>query len=102
MRLDRKIQCPKCSGNDFRAIFESTYVYSYKIDSPKDISHKENDSLPFLFDNREQKNSKQYIECCECSSKYPCEFTMDSKHIDFTILSKAVRSDYVDKPEFLG
>lgn len=102
MQLLREIACPRCSSKNFSAKYESTYVYSYKIEPPNSAEPKEENGLSFLFDNREQKGSKQYIECLECKAQYPCEFTMDSKNIDFTILSKAIRSNYVEKPEFFG
>ncbi len=98
MKLRQDMQCPKCSGKDFTAKYESTYVYSYTIDMNDD----EADNLPFLFDNRQKKDSKQYIECNGCKAQYPCEFTMGSEHMDFTILQKAVRGNYVDDVEFWG
>ncbi|MDR5658958.1 hypothetical protein RH915_05605 [Serpentinicella sp. ANB-PHB4] len=106
MKLNSKIHCPQCEGKNFVAKYESTYVYSYKIQNPdsKEVNPviKNEEALPFLFDNREQKNASQYIECDDCGEKYPCEFTMDAKQIDFTILQKAIRSDHVDQPYFFG
>ncbi|QUH27063.1 hypothetical protein [Serpentinicella alkaliphila] len=102
MQLLREIACPKCLSKKFSVKYESTYVYSYKIEPPNSTEPKDENGLSFLFDNREQKGFKQYIECLECKTQYPCQFTMDSKNIDFTILSKAIRSNYVEKPEFFG
>lgn len=100
MNLHQTIKCPNCSGTNFVAKFESTYVYSYKIDSPE--SNTANDPVPFLFDDRKQTDSKQYIVCSDCNAKYPCEFTMDSEHVDFTILKKAIRANYTKDIEFWG
>ncbi|MCC5908903.1 MAG: hypothetical protein JJT76_00455 [Clostridiaceae bacterium] len=103
MQLHKVIQCPQCSGKSFTAKYESTYVYSYKIEPAegKEIDDGTN-TLPFLFDNRDQKNAKQYIECGDCKAQYACEFTLDSKHLDFTILQKAIRGDHAEKPGFFG
>lgn len=96
------ITCPICKGNNFRAKYEATYVYSYVIDSDAPGVKNKEEFLPFLFDNREQKEAKQYMECANCGAKFPCSFSHGNKGIDFTILQKAVRSDFVEKPEFLG
>jgi hypothetical protein len=104
LQIDKTLQCPKCSGNNFTAKFESTYVYSYKIE-PLEIKadDPEAQNLPFLFDNREKKDSTQYIVCNDCKEKYPCDFTaIGSEHIDFTIIQKAFRSHNADNPEFFG
>lgn len=100
MNLHQTIKCPHCSGTHFTAKYESTYVYSYKIDSPE--SNTADSPVPYLFDNREQTNAKQYIECNNCKTKYPCEFTMDSENVDFTILQKAIRANYTKDIEFWG
>lgn len=103
MQIDETLRCPKCSGTDFIARYESTYVYSYKIEpTENDTIDTVPDAVPFLFDDREQKGSRQYIECCSCKAKYPCEFTMDSKHVDFTIVQKAIRANYATDIEFWG
>jgi hypothetical protein len=100
MDLHQKIKCPHCQGTHFTAKYESTYVYSYKIDSPE--SNTADTPAPYLFDNREQKGNRQYIECDHCKAKYPCEFTMDSEHVDFTILQKAIRANYTEDVGFWG
>lgn len=103
MKLDKSIECPSCHGKNFTAKYESTYVYSYKINTPDNDKRTDKEGpLPFLFDNREQKGAKQYIECEECGTKYPCSFSMDSQKIDFTIVRKAIRGDHVETPEFFG
>ncbi|MDF2613248.1 MAG: hypothetical protein K0S71_1034 [Clostridia bacterium] len=103
MHLHQTLKCPKCQGENFTAKYESTYVYSYKIDLPEtDRSNTADDPVPYLFDNREQKGSTQYIECDHCKTKFPCEFTMDSKDVDFTIVQKAIRGNYVEDIGFWG
>ncbi|MBC2581380.1 hypothetical protein [Clostridium sp. DJ247] len=82
---------------------EATYLYTYKISTPNTESRSiENEPLPFLFDNREQTDSKEYLECDECGHKYPCVFDRERQKIDMTILRKAIRADHQHYPEFLG
>jgi len=101
--LNHSIQCPKCNGKDFVAKYKSTYLYTYQINtSESDIIKDEEHNLPFLFDNREQCNSEQYIECKECGSQFPCHFQLNGERIKFTILRKAIRADHVEEPQFWG
>ncbi|AUS95663.1 hypothetical protein CDQ84_01780 [Clostridium thermosuccinogenes] len=102
MDLSEHIICPVCKGKSFKAKYEATYVYSYVIDSDAPGLRNREEFLPFLFDNREQKEARQYVECDTCGARFPCQFSHGNKGIDFTILQKAFRSDYVEKPEFLG
>ncbi|WHH58057.1 hypothetical protein [Petroclostridium sp. X23] len=97
-----QLECPKCKNKDFIAKYEATYVYSYHIDTDV-LGHKNvEEFLPFLFDNREQTEAKEYVQCCTCGVQYPCTFSEGNKGIDFTILQKAVRSNHVIMPEFFG
>ncbi len=103
MNLDDRLQCPRCSGKDFTAKYESTYIYSYELGFPEnDVDRSKTYTLPFLFDKRDQKNTRQYVECNNCGAQYPCEFTLDSKELDFTIVKKAIHSHHTKQPEFLG
>lgn len=103
MNINEELVCPKCKGENFEIKHEATYVYTYKIDTVYENKHDEQpENLPFLFDNREQTNFKQYLECKQCGTKYPCSFDKDNETIDLTIMKKAIRSDYIKDPEFLG
>ena len=102
MDLSKDLKCPECNSNKFYAKYEATYVYSYFIDSDKPGRNNKNEFLPFLFDNRELKDSKEYVQCCNCGKQYPCNFSENHKGIDFTILQKAIRADHVAEPQFLG
>lgn len=103
MDIERSLTCPKCNGVHFEIKREATFLYSYKLDTPlTDEWSNENEALPFLFDNREQLNSTEYIECKECGAKYPCDLNNDNTKIHFTILQKAIRSDIIRDPEFFG
>lgn len=103
MKVDNSLTCPKCSGTYFTMKREAAYLYTYKINTP-DTEHwsKEKDALSFLFDYRERLNDKEYLECEKCKAKFPCEIKLADEHIDFTILQKAIRSEYVNNADFLG
>ncbi len=102
MNLNEKIFCPKCTSVDFTAKYESTYVYSYNINSPRETGNKhEGVSLPFLFDKREQKNARQFIECNNCATRFPCTFSLNSEPLNFTIVKKAIHDNYTETPELL-
>lgn len=103
MEINECLVCPKCKSKTFTIKREATYVYSYKF-SAKDVAQTigETKVLPFLFDNREKTKAKEFIECDHCAAKYPISLEKCSEDIDLTILQKAIRSDIVDSPEFLG
>lgn len=101
MKISESIECPKCKGKEFSIKHESTYLYTYKINTPEVTnSSKENEFLPFLFDNREHVSLKQYIYCEKCKSKFPCSFDVGDEKINLTIIQKAIRSDYIQDVEF--
>ncbi|MGI5851005.1 MAG: hypothetical protein GX340_08600 [Clostridiales bacterium] len=103
MNIDQALVCPKCNGTHFEIKREATYLYTYKVDIPltKEWGKKE-EALPFLFDNRELMKTNDYIQCIECDSKYPCNLDRGDVKIQFTILQKAIRSDFQAYPENLG
>ena len=103
MKINESLVCPKCNSKNFEIKHEATYLYTYKIDTVnRNIDDKELENLPFLFDNREQTCFKEYIECNQCGTKYPCSFNKDNQTIDLTIMRKAIRADNVKTPEFFG
>jgi DNA-directed RNA polymerase subunit RPC12/RpoP len=103
MELKESLKCPKCGGKDFVIKREATYLYTYKVNL-EDMKKNDNKipSLPFLFDSREKETSNEYIECEKCGEKYAISLDAQGKQIDFTIIQKAVRADYIENPEFLG
>lgn len=82
--------CPVCSSNYFAIKYEAGYIYSYAIDSNAPGLQNNDEFLPFLFDGREQKETKQYIECVTCGSKYPCYFNHWENDISIQVLQNAV------------
>lgn len=103
MELDENLTCPKCKSKSFRVEREVTYIYSYKFSSGnlEENSHK-TEAMPFLFDNREKCDSQEFIICEECGERYFISLEHRNKNIDMTILRKAIRSDHVKEPQYLG
>ena len=103
MKINESLICPKCNGKKLEIKHEATYFYTYKIDIVNvSIENEDSENPPFLFDNREQTGYKEFIECDNCGTKYPCSFDKYNQTIDLTIMKKAIRADNVNKPEFLG
>ena len=71
--------CPVCKNNNFLIKYEATYVYSYIIDSDAPGLRNTDEFLSFMFDNREQKDTKQYLECNNCGSIFNCYFNQVDK-----------------------
>lgn len=103
LKVDKSLICPKCGGTYFTMKREAAYLYTYRINTPDtgDWS-KEDDALSFLFDYREQLSDKEYLECQECKTKFSCDAKLADENIDFTILQKAIRSEYVENADFTG
>lgn len=103
MELNDILECPKCKGKKFTINREVTYIYKYNINS-EDINTSKNnkESLPFVFDDREKLKSKEFICCDNCKTEYNITLNSLNNSIDFTIIKKAIRSDIVDNPEFIG
>lgn len=103
MELSKNLHCPKCHRGEFEIKRMVTYIYTYKISNDnKDKSLDKTEELPFLFDNREKTESKEYLLCKACKSKYPINLEEEDTKINFTILSKAIRADHIENPELLG
>ncbi|SHI58300.1 hypothetical protein [Lutispora thermophila] len=100
--MDGKIACPQCGSNNLIAKFKASYVYSYRIGEHAPEGENKDEFLPFLFDNREKVDSKEYLECENCRATFPCDFNEDTRGVSMTILQKAIRSDHTIDPEFYG
>ena len=88
-----KSVCPVCGSSSLMLKYEASYVYSYAIDSNAPGTLNINEFLPFMYDSREQKDTKQYIECSKCSTRIPCYFheqnnRLDSKSIERVLNQK--------------
>jgi hypothetical protein len=101
--INTHLTCPKCSSNSFEIKREATYVYTYNINTTESTSLDINsEALPYLFNNREQKNIKDYLLCKNCGAEYLCSINNNKENeINLTILQKALRSQYQENPEYL-
>lgn len=103
MEINKSLSCTKCEGVHFEIKRMATYLYTYKLNTPlTEEWSKENEPLPFLFDNRELISSKEYLECKECGAQFPCDLYSKDTKVHFTILQKAIPSDYVKEPNYFG
>ena len=103
LEIDEFLVCPECNNKNFTIRREATYVYSYKFNSEEiKKANSRVDELPFLFDNRENTKSSEFVECDNCGLKFPISLEKCNQKINLTILQKAIRSDFVEKPEFFG
>ncbi|MDP4146353.1 MAG: hypothetical protein Q8936_18040 [Bacillota bacterium] len=105
MKIDNSLTCPKCSSKCFQMKREATYQYTYELNCPDQEEKSwldKKESLPYLFDNREQLSEKEYLLCKECGSCYPCYVDKDNNQLKMTILQKAYRTNFHEKPEFFG
>jgi glutaredoxin len=66
--------CPICNSNDLILRHEASYVYSYVIDSDAPGLKNSEEFLSYLYDKREQKDSREYIECKNCGTQFPYTF----------------------------
>ncbi len=103
LEIKNSIVCPKCKGNSFELKREATYIYTYKLEAPvAENTNEKDEALPFLFDNREKSGDREYLQCGSCGSQFPCESDIANAKIHMTIVQKAIRSDNVENPDFLG
>lgn len=90
MKNNSSLVCPMCKSNQLAIKYEAGYIYSYTIDSNAPGLKNNEEFLPFLFDRRDQKESKQYIECGSCGAKYPCCFNHWENGVTIQALQNAI------------
>lgn len=66
--------CPICNNKELTLRYEASYVYSYVIDEDAPGLKNSEEFLSFLYDKREQKDSRTYVECNHCGTQYPYTF----------------------------
>ncbi len=97
MDSNKLLVCPICNNNEFQIKYEATYVYSYNIDSDAPGQKNHEEFLPFLFDNREQKDTKQFLECNSCGTQYRCYFNQWDDKISIKDLQSAISTYNITK-----
>ncbi len=88
--MSHKIVCPVCRRGEIILKYEAKYVYSYKIDSDAPGVNNKDEFMSYLYDNREQTESVQYIECNVCKAKQPCVFSLKSGRIGYEQLKQSI------------
>lgn len=94
MSQTSQVICPICNNNHLILKYQATYEYSYVIDSNAPGINNTEELLPHLYDNREQKDTKQFIECSSCGTNYPCYFDKWTERINTETIQKAIQSAY--------
>lgn len=90
--LNRLI-CPVCNNSNLFIKYEATYVYSYAINGNAPGTKNTIEFLPYLYDNREQTETKQYIECNFCKAKFPCVFDQWDNGIDIDAIQESINKE---------
>lgn len=88
-----QLVCPVCNSSSFLLKYEATYVYSYVIDSDAPGLNNSQEFFSFLYDDREQKETKQFLECDSCGATYPCYFNQWDNQIGIKALQDAICSN---------
>lgn len=69
--------CPICKSQNLTLRYEARYVYSYVIDNDAPGLKNSDEFLSYLYDKREQKDNRTFIECNHCGTQYPSSFLDD-------------------------
>ncbi len=67
-------RCPICNNQKMTLRYEASYVYSYVLDNDAPGLKNSEEFASYLYDRREQKDSRTYIECSICGAQYPYTF----------------------------
>lgn len=91
------IVCPICNDSHLILKYEATYEYSYILDSNAPGLTNTKELLPYMYDSREQKDAKQYLECSTCKTQYPCYFDKWNDGITSQMIQKMISSASIPK-----
>jgi len=80
MAETNKLTCPNCHSSDLVIRLEASYVYSYALDSDAPGRKNTDEFLSFMYDDRDQKEIKQYVECISCGRQFTCYFNTWDKN----------------------
>lgn len=92
MHHNPRVVCPICSSDQLTLKYQATYEYSYSLDGNAPGVNNTSELLPYMYDTREQKEAKQYIECRTCGTSYPCYFDKWTEGVTAAMLQKAITS----------
>ena len=97
MHHNNHVVCPICNAHHFILKYQATYEYSYRIDENAPGVNNTNELLPYMYDSREQKEAKQYIECKSCGTNYPCYFDKWVEGVTTKMIQEAIDSAYMSQ-----
>lgn len=89
--------CPVCKDHRLILKYVATYEYSYTIDSNAPGIQNTKELLSYMYDKREQKDTKQYIQCNTCGTNYPCYFDKWTGEINSQTIQNAINSAHSAK-----
>ena len=90
MKQATPVACPECNNNQLLLQYVVTYEYSYALDENAPGECNTGELLPYLYDNREQKESHQHIKCKTCGATFPCYFDHWDQGISTAVLQKVL------------
>lgn len=88
---DRLI-CPRCGGDKFRIKYQVSYEYTYIIDADAPGLKNNKRFFPFLYDDRQQIDGQQFLECITCGAQFPYYCTEWDEGVSKESLQRAVQS----------
>ena len=97
MSHSNDVACPVCNSGHLILKYEATYEYSYIIDSNAPGLNNIKELLPYMYDKREQKDAKQYLECGICGTTFPCYFDKWSEEVTAQSIQKVIDSAYLSR-----
>lgn len=90
MDANRSLTCPVCHNNRLVVKYEASHVYSYIIDTDAPGRKNTDEFLSFRYDKRELTDSDQYVECCSCGARFPCNIAVWNKETVLQELEAAI------------
>jgi uncharacterized protein YbaR (Trm112 family) len=90
MLHNNRVVCPVCNADHFILKYQATYEYSYRIDANAPGVFNTEDLLPYMYDRRQQTDAKQYIECENCGTSYPCYFDKWEEGVTTQMIQEAI------------
>lgn len=97
MHRHNHLVCPVCNADNLMLKYQATYEYSYRIDANAPGVNNTKELLPYMYDSRKQMDAKQYIECKNCSTRYPCQFDKWTEGITVQMIQDAIDSAYMQQ-----
>lgn len=89
---DRPYTCPTCNSHKLILKYAAKYIYSYRLDADAPGHCNTKEYYSYLYDQREQAEAENYIECADCGAQYPCILEQGGPGLDPRVLHKALEN----------